>query len=61
MVAMKVVIIVSGGNVQGCFADRSGVEIEMLDFDNIADDGDVSLRQAEARAEAVVQDMQQVY
>jgi hypothetical protein len=59
--AIKVVVIVSGGNVQGCYANQAAVEIEMIDFDNIAEDGDDALRQAEARANEVDQSMQHIY
>jgi hypothetical protein len=59
--ATNVVIIVSGGNVQACYADQPDVEIEMIDFDNIVDVGDGALREAEARAEDVERQMQLVY
>jgi hypothetical protein len=59
--AIKVVVIVSGGNVQGCYASHADLEIEMIDFDNIAEDGDAALRQAESRAKEVDRNMQHIY
>jgi hypothetical protein len=58
---IKVVVIVSGGNVQCCYATQAGVEIEVIDFDNIAEDGDAALAQAKRRATEIDQIMQHIY
>ncbi|MBI3822001.1 MAG: hypothetical protein HY289_04890 [Planctomycetes bacterium] len=57
----RIVIIVSGGNVQGCYADLKNVEIEMIDFDNIQEEGADAVRQAETRAKEVEATMHHVY
>lgn len=57
----KIVIIVRGGNVVCCFANDKNVEIEMLDFDNIQENGLGAMQQAEARVRDVEATMHQIY
>jgi hypothetical protein len=45
----KIVIVVSGGNIQDCYSNDEAVEIEVIDFDNIADAGKEGILRAEAR------------
>ncbi len=59
--ATKVVVVVSGGNVQNCYAELETVEIEMIDFDNIEDDGAAALQEAEARVKEIDRTMHHVY
>lgn len=57
----RIVVIVSGGNVQGCYANLKNVEIEMIDFDNIREEGPDAVRKAEAHAKEVDATMHHVY
>jgi len=58
---IKVTVIVSGGNVQDCYADDPQVEIEMLDFDNFEGEGKDAVEKAEARVTEVTAKMHHVY
>ena len=59
--AIRVVVIVSAGNVQDCYADQKDVEIEMIDFDNCEEEGKAATAKADARAKVVDQTMHHVY
>jgi hypothetical protein len=54
---IKVVVVVSGGNVQNCYSDSGSVEIEVIDFDNIEAAGKAEVQQAELRVKEVAQTM----
>jgi hypothetical protein len=58
---IKVIVVVSGGNVQDCFSSFGDVEIEMIDFDNISEEGPDAVKQAEARVEKLADTMHHVY
>ncbi|HVS35788.1 MAG TPA: hypothetical protein VMS17_09410 [Gemmataceae bacterium] len=59
--AIKVVIIVSGGNVQQCYADVDNVNVELIDFDNIKEEGSEALERAEDRIKEVAASMREVH
>jgi hypothetical protein len=57
----KVVVIVSGGNVQEIFAEVENTQIEMIDYDNAKEEGQDSLLAAEVRAKELVNTMYRLY
>ena len=57
----KVIVVVSGGNVQDCYADSADVEVEVIDLDNIEDEGEDAVRRAEARLREAGNAMHHVY
>lgn len=57
----KVIVIVSGGNVQDCYADSANIEVEVIDFDNIGDENGGALDRAEARVRKLENEMHHVY
>lgn len=59
--SIKVVVIVSGGNVQHCYAELDNVEIELIDFDNIEFDGAEAVQRAEARVKEIDGTMHSIY
>jgi hypothetical protein len=56
----KIIVIVEGGNVQNCYSDSEDVEVEVIDFDNIADKGKDAVRQADAHVQQLTGSMRQV-
>lgn len=59
--AIKIVVIVSKGNVQDCYSDYQDVTVEMIDFDNIQEEGAAAQQQAETRAKEVDETMHHIY
>jgi len=57
----KVVVIVSGGNVQNCHADAANVQVEIIDFDNIDTEGEEAFQRADARVSNMNDTMHHVY
>ena len=58
---IKVFVIVSGGVVQDCFASFNQVDIEVIDFDNIRDEGREAVTEAKARVDRLAETMHHVY
>ncbi len=58
---VKVIVVVSGGNVQDCYADGADVEVEIIDFDNIEDEGSQAVQRTFARLKELTETMHQVY
>jgi uridylate kinase len=45
---IKITVVVSGGNVQDVYSSDPGVQVEVIDFDNIKNDGSLSLEDSNA-------------
>jgi hypothetical protein len=60
-VKVRVVIVVSGGNVQHCYADDQNVEVEVIDFDNLREEGPAVREEAEKLLGVCAAQFQHVY
>jgi hypothetical protein len=58
---ITVTVIVSGGNVQDCYSDSPDVRIEMIDYDNIKEEGQDAMLKADLRLEEIQQIMHHIY
>jgi hypothetical protein len=57
----KITVVVSGGNVQNCYSTDSTVEIEVIDFDNVAEDGEDAIARAEERLAEIRDSASHIY
>jgi hypothetical protein len=58
---IKIVVIVDGGNVQHCYSDHESVEVEIIDFDNISNEGKTAIERAETRITLIQERMWHIY